>query len=137
MFRTLNGRERDVSIKRYLIDWSPEREVSSFQRDTKRFLYPYWRHDIVLEEFRIPGAGLLRVDLLNVVKGIMVEVSPESSHSYNAFFHRGSMNVFKDALKRDLAKAKWAEANGFQYVEIIGSDFPLSQAVFERQGVTL
>ncbi len=137
IFRTLNGQERDIPTKRYKIDWDPAREVSSWQAKTKAFLRPYWEHDIVFEEFRIPGAGLLRVDLLNVNKGVVVEVSPESSHSFNAFFHRNSPNRFKDALKRDIKKAKWAVDSGFTYVELVETDFPLTVAAFERQGVTL
>ncbi len=136
VFKTLNGRERDVSIKQYRVDWTPVREVSSWQGKTKAFLRPYWEHDIVVEELRVPGTKM-RVDLLNVNKAVMVEVSPESSHSFNPFFHGGSLNRFKDALKRDLTKAKWAEVNGFQYVELTDTDFPLTEAAFARQGVIL
>ncbi len=136
VFKTLNGRERDVSIKRYLIDWEPEREVSKPQVDTKRFLRPYWEHDVVVEELPVVGTRC-RVDLINLNKNIMVEVSPESSHSYNKFFHRGSLNRFKDALKRDLMKGEWARLNGLTLVELTEADFPLTPAAFERQGVTL
>ncbi len=137
VFKTLNGHERDISIKRYLIDWSPKREVSTYQRDAKRFLRPYWEHDIVVEELMLPGMRRMRADLINLNRAIMVEVSPESSHSYNAFFHQGSLNRFKDALKRDLAKARWAEVNGFLYCELTESDFPLTPEAFARQGVVL
>ncbi len=136
VFKTLNGRERDISIKQYRIDWDPAREVSKPQAATKAFLRAYWEHDIVLEELRIPGCRL-RIDLVNVNKGVVVEVSPQSSHSFNAFFHRGSLNRFKDALKRDLNKQRWAEANGFTFVEITDTDFPLTPDAFARQGVTL
>ncbi len=136
-FNTLNGIPRNVPHKQYLIDWSPAKEVSTFQGATKKFLRPYWQHDIVFEEFRIPGKGMLRIDILNVNKKIVVEVSPESSHSYNKFFHQGSLNRFKDALKRDIAKQKWAKDSGFQYVELIESDFPLTEESFARQGVIL
>ncbi len=136
VFKTLNGREREMPTKQYRIDWDPAREVSSWQAKTKAFLRSYWEHDIVFEEFRIPGK-LWRVDLLNVNKAVMVEVSPESSHSYNAFFHRGSLNRFKDALKRDLEKQRWAKVNELAYVELQETDFPLTEAAFARQGVTL
>lgn len=133
-FLTLNGRTKDISIKRYLVDW--ERRVSGPQKATKDFLKPYWKHDIVLEECPLVGTRY-RIDLLNINKAIMVEVSPESSHSFNAFFHQGSLNRFKDALKRDLAKGDYARINNFTFVELTEADFPLSEAVFERQGVTL
>lgn len=138
VFKTLNGRERDISIKRYLIEWSPTREVSSWQAKTKMFLRPYWGHGIVLEEFRIPGSKL-RVDLLRMdgPTPIMVEVSPESSHSYNEFFHGKSRNRFKDALKRDFKKREWGERCGFLCVELQETDFPLTEAAFARQGVIL
>jgi hypothetical protein len=110
--------------------------VSSWQGATKAFLKPYWEHDIVVEELRVP-ATRWRVDLLNLNKGVMVEVSPESSHSFNAFFHRGSLNRFKDALKRDLSKQRWAEVNGFSYIELTEADFPLTAEAFARQGVIL
>ncbi len=138
VFKTLNGRERDISTKRFQIDW--ERKVSGPQKQVKDFLRPYWEHGIVFEELVIPAGKRMRVDLLRMdgrPRPIMVEVSPESSHSYNAFFHGGSLNRFKDALKRDLAKQRWAEINGFDYVEITDTDFPLTEAAFARQGVIL
>lgn len=135
VFRDSKGRERNVPYKQYLIKWDRAREVSRPQAETKRFLRAYWQNDIVLEEFRIPGTKK-RVDLLNVNKGIIVEVSPESSHSFNQFFH-GSLAGFRAALKRDLEKEEWARFNGFSFVELTETDFPLSEAAFERQGVTL
>ncbi len=137
VFKTLNGHERDVPTKQYQIDWAPAREVSSWQAKTKAFLRPYWERDIVFEEFRIPGPGKLRIDLLNVNKAVVVEVSPESSHSFNKFFHQGSLNRFKNALMRDLKKAKWATDSGFDYVELTEADFPLTPEAFARQGVIL
>lgn len=136
VFLDLRGRERDISIKRYLIDWEPKKEVSQPQAKTKRFLRPYWEHDIVVEELVLCGSRM-RADLVNINKRIMVEVSPESSHSYNAFFHGGSLNRFKDAVKRDMLKARWAERNGLTLVELTETDFPLTEAAFARQGVTL
>ncbi len=134
LFKTPNGRERDISIKRFLVDW--ERKVSGPQKAAKDFLRPYWAHDIVLEELVIPSTRL-RIDLLNVNKAIVVEVSPESSHSFNAFFHQGSLNRFKDALKRDIKKAEWARKSGFSFVELTEDDFPLTPEAFARQGVIL
>ncbi len=135
VFKTPTGREVDVSIKRHLVKW--ERKVSGPQKAAKDFLRDYWQHDIVVEEFPIPRGRRMRVDLINLNRAIMVEVSPESSHSYNAFFHGGSLNRFKDALKRDMKKREWGELNGFTVVELVESDFPLTPEAFARQGVIL
>ncbi len=134
LFRTLNGRERDLSITRYRVDW--DKVVSRPQKAAKDFLRPYWEHDIVVEELRLVGTRM-RADLINLNRSIMVEVSPESSHSYNAFFHQGSLNRFKDALKRDMAKAEWARRNNLILVELTDADFPLTEDAFARQGVIL
>lgn len=135
VFRTLNGRERDISIKPYRVDW--DRVVSKPQKAVKDFVRHYWEGDIVLEEFRIPGSRY-RIDLLRIgSQSVVIEVSPESSHSYNPFFHGGSLNRFKDALKRDFKKADWARASGFVLVELTEADFPLTETAFARQGVIL
>ena len=135
VFLDLRGRERDIPVKRYRVDW--DRKVSRPQKAAKDFLRPYWEHDIVFEELVLPGMRRMRADLVNVNKAVMVEVSPESSHSFNAFFHQGSLNRFKDAMKRDLAKAEWAKVNHLDYVELTESDFPLTPEAFARQGVIL
>ena len=137
VFKDLKGRERDISIKRYLINW--ERVVSRPQKAVKDFLRPYWEHGIVLEECPVFGSRM-RIDLLRMdtCPPIVVEVSPESSHSFNAFFHGNSRNRFGRACKNDLDKERWArEINGFDYVELKETDFPLTEAAFARQGVTL
>lgn len=134
VFLDLRGRERDIPVKRYRVDW--DRKVSRPQKAAKDFLRPYWEHDIVLEEAPVVGTRS-RIDLLNVNKAVMVEVSPESSHSFNPFFHQGSLNRFKNALKRDLAKADYARINGFTLVELSDTDFPLTPEAFARQGVVL
>lgn len=140
LFKTLNGRTVDVPYRPYLIDWHPAREVSAPQALVKAFLHPYWRHDTVCEELRVPQTRM-RLDLYNVSKSIVVEVSPKGSHgAYNPFFHRGSLNVYKAALKRELAKEKWCEMNGLIYVEIVQEDLDagLTPELFhERFGVIL
>ena len=52
------GKERNLkNAKKYLIDWDkPSR--SKFQTSVKRFLYNYWKNDIVFEEFRVVGSRL-------------------------------------------------------------------------------
>lgn len=129
----IRGREVNINPRRYLIDW--DRAVSKPQKAVKDFLRPFWEGGYCLEEFRIPGS-LLRVDLLNVSRGMVVEVSPKRSHAYNAFFH-GSLAGYREALKRELDKQGWAESAGFQYIEITDDDFPLTVPRFLEQFKTL
>ncbi len=96
--------------------------MSKPQKQVKDFLRPYWESHVVLEEFIIPGSRL-RCDLLNVTRHIAVEVSPDGSHSFNPFFHRGSKHRFFDAVRRDLNKTEWLKKNGFTYVEVQEDDF--------------
>lgn len=129
VFRTLNGRERNLSITPYLIDW--DRRVSGPQKRVKDFLKPYWGRDTVLEEAAIVG-NRMRLDLVNVNKLIVVEVSPSQHSSYNKFFH-GSMEGFKSSLRRDLKKANWCALNGFVYCELVDEDLKegLSEQLFK------
>ena len=111
----LKGRVRRINHAHYLIDW--DRKVSGPQKQVKDFLRPHWENDLVVEELRIPGS-LLRIDLWNLSKSIMVEVSPVSVHTkYNPFFH-GSLAAYRASIKRDLDKARFAEANKLTYIEI-------------------
>jgi len=108
-----------VNVSRYLCDWN--RVVSKPQKQVKDFLQPFWKHSLVLEEFRIPGSRL-RIDLLNVNRRIAVEVSPAGSHSFNPFFHKHRPG-FGAAVARELDKEGWCRENGFAYIEIGEDDF--------------
>lgn len=118
-FYCLNSkRQRNVNISRYLIDW--ERVVSAPQKQVKDFLRPYWRSAVCVEELLIPGSRL-RCDLINLTRRVVVEVSPDGSHSFNQFFHKNRLR-FGAAIKRELDKEAWATANGLIYVEIFEED---------------
>lgn len=120
----------------YLIDWNPAREVSRPQGLVKQFLYPYWKAHVCLEEVRIPGS-LCRIDLMNLTRRIVIEVSPESSHSFNAFFHRSKVG-FARAVERDLDKQSWCERNRFKYIELTDDDIGnLSHSLFAERGISL
>jgi len=124
------------NLQKYYIDW--DYKISGPQKRVKDFLYPYWRTHCVLEELIIPGS-LLRCDLVNLTRSIVLEVSPLQHTKYNEFFHR-SLSGFKESLKRDLAKGAWAERNGFTFVEIFDDDLKkgLSKAWFlEKYNITL
>lgn len=76
------------------------------------------KHDIVLEEFVIPG-GRLRVDFFMPRQGIVVETNGEQHGKHVNFFH-GDINnsAFHSQVKRDIDKIRWCEMNGFEYIEI-------------------
>lgn len=120
-YKNKSNVEVNVALTKYLIDW--ERKVSKPQKKVKDFLYPFWKHERVLEEFRIPGSGKLRVDLMKLSgQKVVIEVSPESSHSFNKFFHGSRESGFLASMKRDFEKQEWAEKNGFLYCELRQGD---------------
>lgn len=135
-FLTLTGRKRNVPLTPYVIDWEAD-SLSKFQKGVKDFLRPYWQHDAVYEEFRIPGTRM-SVDLLNLNERIAVEVQGRAHNSFSEHFHGGSLARFRDQLKRDIRKARWCELNDFTLVEVLPEDLPLTPAFFlDRYGITL
>lgn len=133
-FKPLNStKEVNISIAKYLIDWNPEREVSKPQGKVKAFLRPYWKHDVVLEELKLPKC-LLRCDLCNVSKKIIVEISPQSTHlKFNKFMH-GTLSQYLQVMKRDEQKRLWAEQNGFTFVELHDEEINnLSKEMFKEK----
>lgn len=136
----LSGRSHNLVLTDYLIDWNPKREVSKPQAAVKKFLYPYWRGHIVTEECPLKtGKGRpMRGDLMNWTRRIAVEISPSSSHAFNAFFHKSRLS-FGAAVGRDLNKIAWFEKNGFTLIELGDEDLAdLTAKMFlEKHGVTL
>lgn len=123
-----------LKVTAYLVDW--DRQVSKPQARVKEFLHRYWSGHIVGEEVYIPGSRC-RLDLVNFTRRIVVEVSPESSHSFNRFFHKDRFR-FGRAVQRDLDKQAWSERNGFAYVELTSEDIgDLSVKLFAERGVDL
>jgi hypothetical protein len=111
-----NGREANVNPMKYKIDW--ERKVSGPQFLVKQFLYPYWKNDIVLEEFVMPKSGRKRIDLCNLSRRVIIEVSPDSTHlEFNEFMH-GSRAGYLKRIKSDYQKMELAELNGFIFIEL-------------------
>lgn len=133
--KDLKGRPCTMPTTPYLIDW--DHVVSKPQKRVKDFLRPFWFRDMVLEEPRLPRS-LLRFDIINASRGIVVEVSPTSTHGkFNPFLH-GSRMGFGKMLARDMEKERWAELNEFTFIEITDADFPLTTELFAtRWKVTL
>lgn len=119
----------------YKIDW--DKVVSKPQKKVKDFLYNYWEFDDVYEELRIPGSKL-RIDLLNYSQKVAIEISPESSHSYNKFFHKNRAGGFLASVKRDLDKEKWCGDNDLFYICLKETDLSnLCLMMFEEKGLKL
>lgn len=118
-FYKLNSNKQvNINISDYLIDWN--RKVSKPQKRVKDFLYPFWKTQVCLEEFVIPGSRL-RCDIVNLTKKIVVEVSPSSTHSFNKFFHKNKF-TFKASINREFDKEDWCKQSEFKLVEIFDED---------------
>lgn len=121
-FKTLNGREIDKNISKWLVDWDKICK-SQFQYRIKQFFRPYWRHCCVGEEFSLPGAeGVLYVDLINFSQKIAVESHGKQHGYYNKFFHNGNRLNFLGSIRRDVKKVTWLEKNNFRVIEIYPDD---------------
>jgi hypothetical protein len=120
-----NGTKQvSVNLHKYAIKWH-KKSASQFQKKVKDFLYKYWAADVgVCEEFKIPGKGCrLECDFVN----------------YNEFFHKGNPIELIMSLRRDDAKRKWLEKNGFKVIELIEEDLPQLSPEFikEKFGVDI
>lgn len=131
----IRGGYISVNPNQYLIDW--DKEISKHQKKVSDFLRTFWQKDLVLCEFRIPGS-LLRVDLMNVTKKIIVETSPDEIHkNYNPFMHKNRANFLKK-LKADNQKMDWAEKAGYTYIELDSNEIKnLSAETFAKFGISL
>lgn len=129
-FLTITGKEKNVNISEYLIDW--DRKVSGPQKKVKDFLKPFWKNCVVLEEFLIPGC-LLRADIVNISKNILLEVSPAQHHEFNKHFHKNKVG-YLNSIKRDFEKEQWAIKNKFTFIEILEEDLDkLSRELFKKE----
>lgn len=126
--KNVYGREVSFNAAKYAIDW--DRKVSKPQQKVKEIIAPYWKGNLVCEEMPIPSSRM-RIDLINLTLGIVVEVSPISSHCFNEFFHK-NRSKFLSSLKRDLAKAEWALQNGFRYVAIDTEDLKNDEVILNK-----
>lgn len=135
-FYDLKGRKKSIkNIRRYLVNWSkPTR--SKFQDAAKKFFYPYWCSDIVLEECPLVGT-LLKFDFVNVSKKIVAEISGQQHLKHIPHFHgKNPVGKFLGQIKRDMKKHDWAEINGYELVEIY-SEKELTYEFFLERGVSL
>jgi|TARA_R110002020_G_scaffold363289_1_gene575565 very-short-patch-repair endonuclease len=128
------GKTRNLkNAKKYLIDWGkPSR--SKFQTSVKEFLRPYWKSDIVFEEFRVVGSRLT-LDFYNANKKIAVEVQGAQHTRYVKFFHKNRFK-YSEQLKRDEKKLQFCKANDIQLAEIYPKD-KITASLFGDQEIYL
>lgn len=121
-FKTLTGKLREFPVTDWRIDWGAK-SLSIFQKDVKDFLFPYWKHDFVCEEFRV---GRMSIDIVNITRKIAIEVQGRQHSTYIPFLS-GSRQGYLNQLKRDLKKEKFCEVNGFKLIEIHPENMPLTK----------
>jgi len=133
-FVDLYGRQRNLkNAKKYLISWEkPSR--SKFQTRVKDFLYPYWEHDVVFEEFRVVGTRLT-LDFYNANKKIAVEVQGAQHTKYVKFFHKNKFK-YSDQLKRDEKKLQFCNVNHIKLAEVYPQD-KITASLFDDQEIYL
>jgi hypothetical protein len=116
-WKLTSGKEISFNPANYrLKDW--EKAPSGPQLKVQKFMYPYWKHDIVLTEMVLPKSGKKRYDLVNLSKKVIIETSPDSVHlEFNEFFHKSRAGYLKK-IKADYEKMELAELNGFKFIEL-------------------
>lgn len=118
----INGRLVNKNVSKYVIKWD-SKSRSNVQFTTKQFLKPFWKNQIVFEEFPCFGT-LLKVDILNATLKIAIEVHGKQHESFNSFFHNGNPANYLKGIKNDFKKSQWLEKNGFKIVEIMEDEVP-------------
>ena len=122
-----------ANAKKYLIDWDkPSR--SKFQTNVKKFLRPYWEHDIVFEEFRVVGTRLT-LDFYNANKKVAVEVQGAQHTKFVKHFHKNRFK-YADQLKRDQKKLEFCIANAIKLAEVYPQD-EIKASLFKDQDIYL
>lgn len=115
-WKTKSGKERNFNPAKYKIRWEDDGR-SKPETMVRKFLFPFWRNDVVLSEMYFPGTKL-RADLVNLSKKVFIEISPDSVHlEFNQFMH-GSRAGYLKKLKADYEKMELAELNGFKFIEL-------------------
>jgi len=133
-FVDLYGKTRNLkNPKKYLIDWN-KASRSKFQTQVKKFLWDYWQHDVVFEEFRVVGTRL-SLDFYNANKKIAIEVQGAQHTKYVKFFHK-NMFKYSDQLKRDEKKLQFCELNKIKLAEVYPQD-KITASLFDDQDIYL
>jgi hypothetical protein len=127
----INGKLTNKNVTRFLIEWD-KKSRSIAQADVKKFLYPYWKNNIVYEEFPVYGS-LLKVDILNATRKIAIEVHGPQHEDFH-YFHNNSRASFLKGIKNDEIKSQWLLKNNFTQVIIYTKEISqLSKEFFEEK----
>ena len=134
-FLDLKGRKKNIAnIRRYYVEWNGETR-SKGQTALKKFLYPYWRTDIVFEELPLVGSKMT-FDIVNVTKSIAIEFDGAMHHKFIPHFHGSRVSKFLGQIKRDLKKEEWAEINDYVLIRV-NSEKELTYEFFLERGISL
>ena len=134
-FLDLKGRKKTLkNSKKYLVNWHGETR-SKGQTALKKFLYPFWKDDMVLEEMPLVGS-LMRFDIINLTRKIAVEFDGRAHHEFVKHFHGSRTSKFLGQIKRDMKKHEFAELNGYELIEIF-SEKELTYEYFLSKGIEL
>jgi len=126
------GKLQKKNVGPYLIKWGGKSR-SKIQYTVKQFLKPFWKAQMVYEEFPVYGTRL-KVDILNATKKIAIEVNGKQHSCFNEFFHAKTRTNYLKAIKRDIQKSEWLEKNDFKLVEIEQDEISqLSKNFFKKK----
>lgn len=126
-----NGKLVKKNVTKFLIKWD-EKSRSIAQADVKKFLFPYWKNNIVYEEFPVYGSQL-KVDILNATQKIAIEVHGPQHEEFH-YFHNNSRAKFLKGIKNDETKSEWLIKNGFQQIIIYTKEISeLSESFFKER----
>ena len=128
-FCKLNGKTVYKNISKYLIKWDGESK-SKLQFSVKQFLKPFWSRCVCYEEMPLAGTKL-SLDIVNLTKGIAVEVHGDQHKDYVKYFH-GNREGFVRQIERDVRTGEWCQMNNLLLVEIYTDDFPLKTEWFKE-----
>ena len=127
----IHGRIQSLNVVKYLIKWD-SKSRSKIQFKVKQFLKPFWKDQIVYEEFPVYGSRM-SVDILNSTKKIAIEVQGKQHFQFNKFFHNNSRIKYLEGIKRDFQKAEWLKENKFTLIEINEEEVnKLTKRFFEK-----
>lgn len=134
--KNIRGYEVKVNFAKYAVKWDKP-AASKIQTSVKQFFKKHWYSNFVVEEMRIPGS-LLRIDLYNITKSIIVETMGQQHNLYNRFMH-GSRSGYLSSIKRDCQKIKWAEDNNIRVIEINYDEIDLLSVswIKEKFGISI
>lgn len=116
-FKNLNGKEKNINISNYLVDWN-KKERSIIQFKVKKFLEPFWKNHVVCSELPLVSTRCT-FDLYNASRKIVVEIQGKQHYSFNKHFHKSSRTNYLGQIKRDLDKQKYCEINNILLIEVM------------------